>query len=94
LEKAGVSVVSHSPGVGREYQSHHLITVGYKADLPPSENVDSTSNGVMNITQLIRDNAEILSWNGVDAWAKIRPSQAEMRHLVPLFDSYGIWICK
>lgn len=83
LESAGVPVVAPLPGVGREYQDHQMIMTTYKADLPPLENVDSVFNGVLNTTELIKEGADILSWNGVDASAKIRPTQAEIETFKP-----------
>lgn len=83
LERAGVPVVSPVPGVGHEYQDHQMLLTTYKANLLPSDNVDSVFNGVMNTTELIQDDADILSWNGVDAAAKIRPTQAEIKAFKP-----------
>lgn len=78
LEQAGVSVVSSLPGVGRDYQNHQMILASYRADLTAKENVDSVFNGVLNATQLIQEDADILSWNGVDASAKIRPTKKDI----------------
>ncbi|KAK2601910.1 hypothetical protein QQS21_004501 [Conoideocrella luteorostrata] len=78
LRSSGVPVVSLLPGVGRGYQDHQLISVMYKADLPPSENLDSIFSGAFSEAELIQDRADILSWNGLDASAKIRPTQAEV----------------
>ncbi|KID81121.1 alcohol oxidase [Metarhizium guizhouense ARSEF 977] len=83
LESAGVPVVAPLPGVGSEHQDHQMVMVTYKADLGPWENVDSVFNGVLNTTELIRDNEAILSWKGVDASAKVRPTQAEIDMFKP-----------
>ncbi|CAH0025858.1 unnamed protein product [Clonostachys rhizophaga] len=83
LEKAGVPVVSALPGVGVNYQDHQMITPVYKADLTAKENVDSVAKGIFNSTELIEQNAPILSWNGVDASAKLRPTQAEINAFKP-----------
>lgn len=83
LQGAGIPIISPLPGVGRGYQDHPMIAVTYRADLPPLENVDSVFNGVLNTAELIQDDAGILSWNGIDASAKLRPTQAEIETFKP-----------
>lgn len=83
LAAAGVSVVSDLPGVGADYENHEMILNTYRADLPVSQNVDSVVNGQFNTTELIEKDADILSWNGVDASAKIRPTSEEVATFSP-----------
>lgn len=83
LQRSGVPVISPLPGVGHGYQDHQMILTTYKANLAPSENVDSVFNGVLNATELIQEGADILSWNGVDAAAKIRPTRTEISAFKP-----------
>jgi alcohol oxidase len=78
LLRAGVPVIADLPGVGHDYQDHHMVLVTYKSTLTPEQSVDSVINGALNTTELLTTNADILSWNGVDASSKIRPSEEDV----------------
>jgi alcohol oxidase len=83
LEKAGVPIISDLPGVGRNYQDHHMVVATYNSTLTPEQTVESVVNGVFNITELISSNAKILSWNGIDASFKLRPSDQDISDFKP-----------
>lgn len=85
LQQAGVPAVSHLPGVGNGYQDHQASLFTYKADMPPEDTWESIYNGTRQIPELLANNDKILSWNGVDASAKIRPTDAEADSLGPKF---------
>lgn len=77
LKQANVPVVAHVPGVGHGYQDHEASIYTYKADMPPEDSWESVYNGTRQIPELLANNDKILSWNGVDAAAKIRPTELE-----------------
>lgn len=85
LQKANVPVVAQVPGVGHGYQDHQTSIYTYKADMPPEDNWESIYNGTRQIPELLANNDKILSWNGVDAAAKIRPTELEADGLGPRF---------
>lgn len=53
--------------------------------MPPEDNWESIYNGTRQIPELLANNDKILSWNGVDASAKIRPTELEADSLGPKF---------
>lgn len=81
LQEAGVRVVADLPGVGHGYQDHQASLYTYKTDMPPEDNWESVYNGTRQIPELLANNDKILSWNGVDAAAKIRPTASEVNSL-------------
>lgn len=85
LQKAHVPLVAHLPGVGHGYQDHQASLYTYKAEMPPEDSWESIYNGTRQIPELLANNDKILSWNGVDASAKIRPTEAEADSLGPRF---------
>lgn len=92
LKQAGVPVISDLPGVGHDYQDHHMILVTYNSTLTPDQSVDSVINGSLNVRELLSNYDKILSWNGVDASSKLRPSQEDVAGFKPelrkVWDNY------
>ncbi|EPE35077.1 FAD/NAD(P)-binding protein [Glarea lozoyensis ATCC 20868] len=85
LKRASVPVVAEVPGVGKEYQDHHLLAYPYHTSLDADETVDALTGGRLDIPELIATNASILGWNAQDVGAKIRPTDAEVDALGPDF---------
>ena len=85
LSRASVPVVAEVPGVGKEYQDHHLLAYPYQTSLDPSETADAVSGGRLDIAELIATDASILGWNAQDVTAKVRPTDAEVAELGPEF---------
>lgn len=83
LTRAGVPVITDLPGVGNDCQDHHMVLVTYNSTLTPEQSVDSVINGALNTTELLATNAKIISWNGVDASSKIRPSEEDVAGFKP-----------
>ncbi|KAK7955809.1 uncharacterized protein PG986_005031 [Apiospora aurea] len=81
LEAAQVAVVAHIPGVGRNYQDHHLMMYTYKTTLKPDETADAIIAGRVDVGALLQSNASILGWNAQDITCKLRPSDAEVAAL-------------
>jgi alcohol oxidase len=85
LEAAGVPVVAHVPGVGRNLQDHHLTYFPYKANMKPEQTFDGIHSGRTSVEELIQNQEKIMGWNGFDVSAKIRPSESEVDELGPKF---------
>ncbi|GLA27734.1 hypothetical protein AnigIFM63326_004951 [Aspergillus niger] len=87
LNKVGVPVVAHLPGIGRNYQDHHLLIQTYHSALEPNETFDAPLAGRINMEELIKSNAPIMGWNGQDASCKLRPTEADVTALGPEFEA-------
>jgi choline dehydrogenase-like flavoprotein len=85
LQRVGVPVVADLPGVGHDYQDHHLVYYPYKTDLEPDETLDGILAGREDHQALIDSNAKMIGWNGTDIGSKLRPTEAEVTALGPVF---------
>ena len=85
LEKAGISVVEDLPGVGSDYQDHHLSLWAYRSNLTPRETINGFQDGRFNIDDAIKNTDELLGTNAMDAQGKFRPTEAEVQALGPEF---------
>ncbi|KAJ9604608.1 hypothetical protein H2200_010722 [Cladophialophora chaetospira] len=81
LDRAAVPVVYDLPGVGHGYQDHQMVVYTYKSTMAPEDTTESVIDGTRDVRQLLANDDKILSWNGVDATAKIRPTEAEVNCL-------------
>ena len=66
LEKAGIEVVEDLPGVGNDYQDHHLSLWAYRTDLAPREAINGFADGRFDVADAIRQNDEILGTNAME----------------------------
>lgn len=66
LKKVGVDVVEDLPGVGEDYQDHHLSLWSYRTNLSPRECINGFQDGRFNIEDAIRMNDELLGTNAMD----------------------------
>jgi alcohol oxidase len=85
LQRAGVPVVVDLPGVGHNYQDHHLVYYPYKTDLEPDETLDGLLTGRQDQKVLIENKSRMMGWNGTDVGSKLRPTEAEVTALGPTF---------
>ncbi|KIW82742.1 hypothetical protein Z517_01985 [Fonsecaea pedrosoi CBS 271.37] len=85
LKRAGVPVVEDLPGVGNDYQDHHLTLYTYRTSLRPTETINAFADGRLNVQEEIRKNNKQLGWNSMDASGKFRPTEAEVEALGPDF---------
>lgn len=86
LKKAGVDVVAAVPGVGHDYQDHHLTLFSYKAQgIPPEKTNDALMSGRKDRNAAIASNDFALTWNTCDVVGKTRPTDAEIDALGPAF---------
>lgn len=67
LKRAGVSVVEDLPGVGHDYQDHHLTLYAYRTNLSPNETINGFADGRFDIQEAIRNSNELLGTNAMDA---------------------------
>lgn len=87
LARAGVSPVAGVPGVGCNYQDHHLVVYPYKSSLEPGETLDALYGGRLDIPKLLETNDKILGWTACDVTSKLRPSESDVAALGPAFQA-------
>ncbi|KAH6880627.1 alcohol oxidase-like protein [Thelonectria olida] len=85
LKKAGVPVVVDLPGVGHEYQDHHLLLYPYRTNLQPHETIDGILSGRAEVAKLLQEEDKILGWNSIDVCSKLRPTDSDVEALGPDF---------
>ena len=86
LRRARVEpVVSDLPGVGHDYQDHHLVLAAYRSSTGPGDTFDSWLFGHETAEELIEKRDHRLGWNAIDACSKIRPTEAEVDAIGPEF---------
>lgn len=85
LERAGVPIVEELPGVGKDYQDHHLVLYPYKTNLKEDETIDGILGGRRDVAKMMETNDKMLGWNSIDISSKIRPTEQEVTDLGPEF---------
>lgn len=85
LKSINIPVIVDLPGVGENYQDHHLSLWTYRSDLKPRECINGFLDGRFDIDAAIRNNDELLGTNGMDAQGKFRPTEDEVDALGPEF---------
>ena len=85
LESAGIPVLEDLPGIGNDYQDHHLSLWAYRTNLKPRECINGFQDGRWDIDEAIRNSDELLGTNAMDAQAKLRPTEKEVDALGPEF---------
>ncbi|RYP11398.1 hypothetical protein DL764_000052 [Monosporascus ibericus] len=85
LGRAGVPVIEPLPGVGHDYQDHHLIMYPYRTNLKPEETLDEMLSGRVDAAGLTERDDRRLGWNSLDVFGKIRPTESEVSALGPDF---------
>jgi len=89
LERANVPVVRELPGVGKDYQDHHLLLYPYKTNLKEHQTIDGILSGRKDAAEMIKNNDKMLGWNAIDVCAKLRPSEKEVASLGSEFQT--VW---
>ncbi|KAL1800515.1 hypothetical protein ACET3X_000857 [Alternaria dauci] len=79
LERAGIPLVEELPGVGKDYQDHHLLLYPYKTALAPDQTIDGILSGRADVAGMMKNKDPMLGWNGVDVCSKLRPTEDENR---------------
>lgn len=83
LDRAGVPVVEDLPGVGHDYQDHHLSLWTYRTSLTPDETINGFASGRYNVADKVQEKDPRLGWNSMDASGKFRPTDDEVAALGP-----------
>lgn len=65
LKKLNIPVVSNVPGVGENYQDHHLLLYPYKSSLAPEETLDCILSGRKDFVKALTKKDSMLGWNGI-----------------------------
>lgn len=65
LKKLDIPVVSDLPGVGEDYQDHHLLLYPYKSTLDESETLDGLLSGRKDFVKAMEEKDPMLGWNGI-----------------------------
>jgi alcohol oxidase len=68
LKKLDIPVVSELPGVGEEYQDHHLLLYPYKTNLDESETLDGILSGRKDFAKAMEEKDPMLGWNGIGTY--------------------------
>ncbi|KAI3336480.1 GMC oxidoreductase [Xylariaceae sp. AK1471] len=85
VKRGGADLVADLPGVGENYDDHHLMIYAYKSSLNPDETLDGVIAGRSKPEDMIKQGDRFLGWNAIDVQAKVRPSDAEVVALGPKF---------
>lgn len=85
LERAGVPLLVDLPGVGHDYQDHHLSLWTYRTNLGHDETINGFFNGRFNLEDMVAKQHPLLGWNSMDASGKFRPTNEEVEALGPEF---------
>ncbi|OBT53211.1 hypothetical protein VE04_05939 [Pseudogymnoascus sp. 24MN13] len=87
LKSLGIPVVADLPGVGANYQDHHLTLLPYKTSLAPDETIDELLSGRLDLEAAVKEKNPILGWNSIDISSKLRPRDDEVAALGPEFQA-------
>lgn len=85
LDRAGVPLLEELPGVGHDYQDHHLSLWSYRTDLTSDETINGFANGRFNLEEMVKNQHKLLGWNSMDASGKFRPTEEDVAALGPQF---------
>lgn len=85
LDRAGVPVIEDLPGVGNDYQDHHLSLWSYRTSLGPDETINGFANGRFKVEDMVKKGSPLLGWNSMDASGKFRPTEEDVAALGPEF---------
>jgi choline dehydrogenase-like flavoprotein len=73
LKKLNIPVVSDLPGVGENYQDHHLLLYPYKSTLDPSETIDGILSGRKDFVKALGEKDPMLGWNAIGTSLPLPP---------------------
>lgn len=77
LKKLSIQVVSNVPGVGENYQDHHLLLYPYKSSLGAEETIDCILSGRKDFVKAVTEKDPMLGWNAIG----VSPNQPLARAL-------------
>ncbi|VUC25772.1 unnamed protein product [Clonostachys rosea] len=94
LKRANVPLVVNVPGVGQDFKDHVGILYAYKSGLGATETMDKFLRSLSDPADLIKKNDPMLAWNSMDVTSKLRPSDADVAALGPVFQKHWDTIYK
>jgi len=65
LNRLNIPVVSNVPGVGENYQDHHLLLYPYKTSLDTEETIDCILSGRKGFVKAVAEKDPMLGWNAI-----------------------------
>lgn len=65
LKALDIDVVADVPGVGENYQDHHLVLYPYKSSLGEEETLDGILSGRKDFVKALEAKDPMLGWNGI-----------------------------
>ena len=65
LKKLDIPVIADVPGVGENYQDHHLLLYPYRTSLDESETLDGILSGRKDFVKALEEKDPMLGWNGI-----------------------------
>jgi alcohol oxidase len=65
LKALDIDVVADVPGVGENYQDHHLLLYPYKSDLAEEDTLDGILSGRKDFVKALGEKDPMLGWNGI-----------------------------
>jgi len=65
LKALEIPVISDLPGVGENYQDHHLLLYPYKSSLGEGETLDGILSGRKDFVKALTEKDPMLGWNGI-----------------------------
>ena len=65
LTALDIPVVSDVPGVGENYQDHHLLLSPFKSSLEPLDTLDGILSGRKDFAKALENKDPIVGWNGI-----------------------------
>lgn len=65
LKKLDIPVVADVPGVGEQYQDHHLVLYPYKSSLDVEESIDCILSGRKDFAKAAEAKDPMLGWNAI-----------------------------
>ncbi len=65
LKKLDIPVISDVPGVGENYQDHHLVLYPYRTSLGEGETLDGILSGRKDFVKALEEKDPMLGWNGI-----------------------------
>jgi alcohol oxidase len=74
LRKLDIPVIADVPGVGENYQDHHLLLYPYKTSLEPSETLDCILSGRKDFAKALGEKDPMLGWNGIGTCSSMLPA--------------------
>lgn len=94
LESLSIEVVSNLPGVGKNYQDHHVVgKAAYYVDTSTDDTGDDIFRGDPDthsrLTEEFKNGKGVFVWNFIDTGIKYRPTHDEIKSMGSEFEN--VW---